>query len=105
VATFSGVGTPRSFQLLLANSLIKPVRNFEFEDHHIFTENELRDIKRVSEAASADEIITTEKDFYRSPELITRVLNPLILAARLRISVGEEVLTERLFRLLGVTRV
>ena len=46
--------------------------------------------------------ITTEKDFYRSRELITATLNPLILAARLRVVSGEEILTDRLFRLLGV---
>lgn len=104
VSTFSGVGTPRSFQLLLASHLIKPVRNFEFEDHHVYLENELKEIKRVSDSASVDEIVTTEKDFYRSSNLIASTLNPLILATRLRISAGEEVLTDRLFRLLGVTR-
>lgn len=103
VTTFSAVGTPRSFHLLLARSHIKPVRNFEFVDHHVFTAGELEEIKKVSRSASADEIITTEKDFYRSPETIANVLDPLVLAARLRISSGEEVLHDRLFRLLGVT--
>lgn len=104
VSTFSGVGTPRSFQLLLSRCQIKPVRNFEFEDHHVFTKEDLEEIKRVSESASVDEIITTEKDFYRSPGIITKVLNPLVLAARLRIGSGEEVLTDRLFHLLGVAK-
>ncbi len=104
VATFSGVGTPRSFQLLLSRHQIKPIRNFEFEDHHVFTEAELQEIKQVSQTAGVDEIITTEKDFYRDPEKTRRILNPLVLAARLRIAEGEDVLTERLFRLLGVTK-
>jgi len=104
VTTFSGLGTPRSFQLLLSRCQMKPVRNFEFGDHHKFTEKEMKEIKRVSESASVDEIITTEKDFYRCPELIAKVLDPLVLAARLRIASGEEILTDRLFRLLGVTR-
>jgi len=103
VTTFSGVGTPRSFQLLLSHCQIKPARNFEFNDHHFFTETELQEIKGISETASVDEIVTTEKDFYRNPEMITKVLNPLVLATRLRIASGEEILTERLFRLLGVT--
>ncbi len=103
VATFSGVGAPRSFQLLLSRFHIKPVRNFEFEDHHVFSNSELQEIKQVSESATVDEIITTEKDFYRSRDAITNILNPLVLAARMRISSGEEILTERLFRLVGVS--
>ena len=102
VTTFSAVGTPRSFQLVLARLGIKPVRNFEFSDHHRFTAAELEEIKKVSLSASVDEIVTTEKDFYRAPEEIGKALDPLVLAARLRISAGEELLTERLFRLLGV---
>lgn len=104
VTTFAAVGTPRSFQLVLQRSGIKTVRNFEFLDHHEYTEKELNEIKDVSRAAGAEEIITTEKDFYRSRELITKALNPLVLAARLRILSGEEILTDRLLRLLGIKR-
>ena len=104
VTTFSAVGSPRSFQVLLSKLEIKPTRNFEFTDHHMFTAQELQEIKDVSHSAAADEIITTEKDFYRMPEKIAEVLNPLILATRLRIAAGEDVLTERLMRLVGVKR-
>ncbi|MCM8776211.1 MAG: tetraacyldisaccharide 4'-kinase [Candidatus Omnitrophica bacterium] len=104
VTTFSGVGAPRSFQLLLMNLQIKPIRNFEFPDHHVFTERELMEIKAVAESASTDEIVTTEKDFYRTPEAITRILNPLILAVRLRFVTNEDILTELLSRFTGATR-
>ena len=103
VATFSAVASPRSFQLLLTSMGIKPVRNFEFCDHHPFSRQELEEIRQVSEKSEADEIITTEKDFYRAPEAITQILDPLVLAARLQISAGEEVLTEQVFRLLAVS--
>ncbi len=103
VTTFSGVAMPQSFQMLLTKCQIRPTRNFEFTDHHDFSENELEEIKTISQSSSTEEIITTEKDFYRAPEKITKILNPLILATRLRIQSGEEVLTERLFRLLGVS--
>ena len=102
VATFSAVGNPRSFQSLLTHSGIKPARNFEFCDHHLFTRAELEEIRRVSEQSEVDEIITTEKDFYRAPELITEILDPLVLVTRLRIASGEEILTDRVFHLLGV---
>jgi tetraacyldisaccharide 4'-kinase len=101
VATFSAVASPRSFQLLLARYGIKPVRNFEFSDHHSFSRKELEEIREVSQKSDVEEIITTEKDFFRSPQSITEVLDPLILAARLRIAAGEEILTDRISRLLG----
>lgn len=102
VTTFSGVGVPRSFQLMLARLQIKPLRNFEFPDHHPFTEKDLKEIKDVSASSSANEIITTEKDFFRCQHLIAEKLNPLVLAARLRIASGEGVLMQKLAQLLGV---
>ncbi len=103
VATFSAVGNPRSFQLLISRLGMKAVRNFEFCDHHLFTRKELEEIRRVAKESNVEEVITTEKDFYRIPELISEVLDPLILVTRLRISTGEEILTDRVFRLVGVS--
>ena len=70
--------------------------------NRLFTRAELEEIRRVSEQSEVDEIITTEKDFYRAPELITEILDPLVLVTRLRIASGEEILTDRVFHLLGV---
>ncbi len=100
VTTFSGVGTPRSFQLLLTNLGVKTIRNFEFADHHPFTGPEIREIQEVKESSQSDFIVTTEKDFLRKEKLITDILNPLILKTSLRITAGELVLRERLRKLL-----
>lgn len=99
VATFSGVGAPRSFQLVLSRLHMRPIRNFEFSDHHRFSERELREIKEVSDSASVMEIITTEKDYYRCQELISEVINPLILATRMRIVSGEGLLMQKISKL------
>jgi tetraacyldisaccharide 4'-kinase len=101
VTTFAGIGMPRSFQVLLLRSQIKPVRNFEFPDHHQFSAFELKEVKRVSESASVDEIVTTEKDYCRNSKLIADILNPLILATRLRITSGENILMSKLSALMG----
>lgn len=101
VTTFSGIAAPRSFQLLLMHHHIKPFRNFEFPDHYRFTLSELDEVKKVSQAAGAEEIITTEKDFYRCPEDIVNRLNPLVLATKLRIAAGEDALLDRLYKLVG----
>lgn len=99
VTTFAGLAAPRSFQMTLSRLQMKTVRNFEFMDHHQYTEQELHEIKRVSESASAEIVITTEKDFYRDPVRISKILNPLILATRLRVRSGESYFYESIFRL------
>jgi tetraacyldisaccharide 4'-kinase len=98
VTTFSGIGTPRSFQMLLNQIGLKTVRNFEFSDHHPFTEYELKEILEAKEASKSDEIVTTEKDFYRSEESIRKTLNPLVLKTRLHLTTGETLLHQYLAR-------
>lgn len=101
VTTFSAVASPRSFQLLLSQQGIRPSRNFEFTDHHPFTRKELMEIKRVSDSASIEEIVTTEKDYFRAPELISEIVNPLVLATRTQIISGEDYLVARFSQILG----
>jgi tetraacyldisaccharide 4'-kinase len=98
VTTFSGIGTPRSFQMLLNQTGLKTVRNFEFSDHHPFKEKELKEILEAKEASKSGEIVTTEKDFYRSEEAIGKILNPLILKTRLHLTTGETLLHQYLAR-------
>ncbi len=100
VTTFSGVGTPRSFQLLMNNLGVKTARNFEFGDHHPFTDKELKEIQEVRELSNSEYVVTTEKDFLRKEEKITQILDPLILKTTLRITIGEMVLKERIRKLL-----
>ncbi len=104
VTTFSAVGVPRSFQLILAHSQIRPIRNFEFTDHHPYSRRDLEEIKVVSEAAASHEVITTEKDFFRAPSVIAEVFDPLVLATRLCLASGEDLLRSHVMRLLGSSR-
>ena len=102
VTTFSGVGTPRSFQLLMSSLGLKTVRNFEFCDHHPFSESELREIAEVRLSSQSDYLITTEKDYLRKEQMIADILNPLILKTALRITIGDSILKDRIRRLLGI---
>jgi len=95
---FSGIGTPRSFQMLLNQIGLRTVRNFEYSDHHPYTDDELREIVRAKEASESQEIITTEKDFYRSEKSIRKIVKPLILKVRLRLTTGEHILHQYLSR-------
>lgn len=98
VTSFSGIGTPRSFLMLLNQLGLKTVRNFEFSDHHPFTERELKEILQVKELSESSEIITTEKDFFRCEEAMKRIVKPLILKVRLRLTTGEGLLHQHLGR-------
>ena len=91
VTSFSGIGTPRSFQILLNQLGIKTVRNFEFPDHHAYSERELVEVMKAKEASESQEIVTTEKDYFRSEEIMKK-LRPLILKVRLRLTEGESLL-------------
>ncbi|MBI4368556.1 MAG: tetraacyldisaccharide 4'-kinase [Candidatus Omnitrophica bacterium] len=98
VTSFSGIGTPRSFQMLLNQLGIKTVRNFEFPDHHFYNDRELKEMLAVKESSESEEIITTEKDFFRCEQAMRRILNPLVLKARLRLTNGEGVFHQYLSR-------
>jgi len=100
VTTFSGVGTPRSFQLLLNYLGVKTIRNFEFCDHHPFSDKELEEIKEVKLSSQSEFVITTEKDLLRKEESISKILDPLVLKITMRITVGESVLQDYLRRVL-----
>ncbi|MBI4373066.1 MAG: tetraacyldisaccharide 4'-kinase [Candidatus Omnitrophica bacterium] len=105
VTSFSGIGTPRSFQMLLNQLNLKTIRNFEFSDHHHYSERELKEILRAKETSESEEMITTEKDFFRSEELMKRIVKPLILKVRLHLANGEGLLHQYLGRYAVARRV
>ncbi len=98
VTSFSGIGTPRSFLMLLNQIGLKTVRNFEFSDHHHYSENELREIVFAKETSECQEIITTEKDFHRCEKEMRKMVKPLVLKVRLRLTTGEHMLHQYLSR-------
>ncbi len=98
VTSFSGIGTPRSFQMLLNQLGLKTIRNFEFSDHHRFTEAELKEIVSAKESSESEEIITTEKDFFRCEEAMKKIVKPLVLKVRLHLTTGEGLLHQYLGR-------
>lgn len=102
ISSFSGIGSPRSFQLILQRAKVKPVRNFEYLDHYEFKKKDMEEIRRISDLAEAEDIVTTEKDFYRCKKLLSETIDPLVLATRVQFLSGEDILDESIMRLLGV---
>ena len=95
---FSGIGHPASFEGTLKKAGLRIEHAIRFSDHHAYSADELRGIK--TKASGTEEMITTEKDFLRSPELMIDTVDPLVLKIRIRVTKREELLHARLDSLL-----
>jgi len=96
----SAIGSPESFYHKVETLGAKIKKKYEFLDHHDFSLNELRKIQRDRASGLFEEIVITEKDYSRLPEMITSILDPLVLVIELKLISGEDVLDDRLHRLL-----
>ena len=92
VFLFAGVARPESFRAL-AQSLGADVAGVRwFRDHHAFSAAELSQLRRSADAAGADLLLTTEKDFVRiDPAFAARIA---CLPVELRITAGEAALDQ-----------
>lgn len=92
VAIFSGIANPLSFSYLIKNTGADIAEEFIFNDHHLYTKDEIDRIK-IS-AKKADMIITTEKDAVKIKSLIKEDFN--IRAVRIDLSIDNIAELERL---------
>ena len=65
---FSAIGNPPGFYDFVRDKNVDIVARRTFRDHHIFTEENIRDLERDAEALNADGFICTEKDVVNLPE-------------------------------------
>ena len=61
---FCGIGNPHEFKNTLLKYNFKLKRKIYFSDHHIFSNNEINNIKKIADKDNLT-IITTEKDYLR----------------------------------------
>ena len=67
-AVFCGLGSPDKFFSLLSACGIPCVATETFPDHHQYSTDDMKRIKRLAEQAGADCLITSEKDLVNLPE-------------------------------------
>jgi tetraacyldisaccharide 4'-kinase len=65
VALFCGIAAPESFEKFIRSAGAIPVYRRHFPDHYLFTEEDIREIFEQARRASAQLVITTEKDSVR----------------------------------------
>ncbi len=98
VAAFCGLGNPRSFWKTLEGSGLDVAFRWAFGDHHSYRPGELHRLSHHAEAAGAEALVTTEKDFLNLFEGAADVIAPLKLYwLRIGIEIENE---EALLRLL-----
>jgi tetraacyldisaccharide 4'-kinase len=79
VVAFCGLANPSTFWITLADLEIKPLFRWEFDDHHHYTQPELRALALQALDRGARSLVTTEKDAMNMPVRAIDILAPLEL--------------------------
>ena len=87
---FAGLGSPEGFADTIDAAKVRRVGFAEFPDHHWFTSRDLDELAREARAASAQGLVTTEKDWVRVRDLPRPALPLWVLPMRLVIDSGLE---------------
>lgn len=80
IMAFSAIGQPESFYSFLKNDY-KLVSVLEFEDHHIYEQEDISKIIHYAQEENIDSIVTTEKDAVKILEIIKDVELPVKIYA------------------------
>jgi tetraacyldisaccharide 4'-kinase len=88
---FAGLGSPQGFADTLDAAGVRRAGLAEFPDHHWFTAADLRELVRDAQAAGAEGLITTEKDWIRLRDLPPPPLPLWVLPVRLVLESGHDV--------------
>jgi len=98
---FAGLGSPRGFGDTLGAVGVDVAGLVEYPDHHWFTDQDVAELERQARAVGAEGVITTEKDWVRLGGLGDPAVPLWVLAVRLRLDAGRELLTGALSRVLA----
>jgi tetraacyldisaccharide 4'-kinase len=59
---FCGIARPQNFVLQLRKAGIEPAAEAVYRDHHVYTENDIRELLALKKQSEAGGFVTTEKD-------------------------------------------
>lgn len=86
---FAGIARPDGFRRTVERLGVPLVGLVEFPDHHWYEPEDLAAMVRQAEAAGAEGLITTEKDYVRLSALALRTIPIWILSVRLELTEGH----------------
>ena len=81
---FCGIGKPESFQATLRESGLELAGFQPFQDHHAYTEDDIRSLYEQSRSAGTGTLVTTEKDLVKVRGLLPRNAELLVLPVSLQ---------------------
>ena len=87
VIAFSAIGQPEQFYSLLSNYDVIETQNFS--DHHIYTKEDLEELKALKEKVKADLFITTEKDAVKLKEIANDFDDIYVLKLKPSLKINE----------------
>lgn len=82
VLGFCGIGRPEKFDATLRTMGLDVVDMYPFSDHHPYTENDLRRLRKAATEYGAT-LVTTHKDYVRLPEAFAKDVRIIPVTARL----------------------
>jgi tetraacyldisaccharide 4'-kinase len=95
VIAFAGIARPEKFFRTLSAQGANLIGTITFDDHHVFTESELWQLKNQARAAGAV-LMTTEKDFIRIPGPARVGIQPVAIRTAFDVETGISRLLSRL---------
>jgi tetraacyldisaccharide 4'-kinase len=96
---FCGIARPKRFFLQLSAAGIHTAAEAVYRDHHVYTEDDLRELLRVRERSQAGGYVTTEKDAINLGACLS-ALSPLaVVAVKMELADADNVVNAMLQRI------
>jgi len=91
IYAFAGIGQPKFFFEYLQAEGFEPVKQRIFEDHHLYTQDDIKNIIAEAQKLGAQAIVTTEKDAVKIKALIEKNSEDIkFYALKLRLDIDLE---------------
>jgi tetraacyldisaccharide 4'-kinase len=95
VIAFAGIGRPEKFFAMLRQHGAELIGTITFDDHHVFSESELWQLKNQARTAGAV-LMTTEKDLVRIPKPSRVGIQPVVIRTAFDVETGISKLLSQL---------
>ena len=95
VYAFAGIGQPKFFFEYLTNQSLENVKERIFEDHHLYTKEDINNILAEAKKLGAEAIVTTEKDAVKIKALLDKNAPVGFYALKLGLDIDVETIISK----------
>ena len=90
VYALSAIGNPGSFSNTLKGLGVDLIKHKVFQDHHVYTEEEIEDVVSDAQSLGADAVVVTQKDIVKIRKMNIKDANILTLRIEIEITRGVD---------------